>query len=466
VNVSGTSTPGPEEPASTDRLQEELTPRRVVAELDKHIVGQLAAKKAVAVALRNRLRRRLLPAEMAEEVVPKNILLIGTTGVGKTEIARRLARLTNSPFLKVEASKFTEVGYVGRDVESMVRDLTEIGVEMVRREEAEKVSKRAERAVEDRLLELLLPGTAPTSAPPDGAEETSTHEKLREMLHEGKLEDRQVRVSVQRPAPALQGVGILGPGAEGMQLNLQDLLGDLFQGPKKEKSLPIREARQVLRREEEQRLVDMEKVTDEALRRVQESGILFLDELDKVAGRGRGPSGGPDVSREGVQRDLLPIVEGTTVTTRHGMVRTDHILFIAAGAFHESRPSDLIPEMQGRFPIRVEMETLGREEFIRILREPQGALPVQYTALLATEGVTMEFRDDAIEALADCAVRVNEATENIGARRLHTVVEKVVEGISFEAPERSGETVVIDAAYVRAALEDLVRDEDLSRYIL
>jgi ATP-dependent HslUV protease ATP-binding subunit HslU len=442
-----------------------MTPRRVVAELDRHIVGQLAAKKAVAVALRNRLRRRLLPGEMSEEVAPKNILLIGTTGVGKTEIARRLARLTGSPFLKVEASKFTEVGYVGRDVESMVRDITEIAVEMVRREEAEKVGERAEQAVEERLLDLLLPRPVPATGTDKEGPET-TREKLRGLLRQGKLEDRQVRVSVQKPSPMLQGVGILGPGADSMQLNLQEMLGDLFQGGSREKTLPIREAREVLRREEEQRLVDMEKVTDEALRRVQETGIIFLDEIDKVAGRGRGAGAGPDVSREGVQRDLLPLVEGTTVTTRHGMVKTDHVLFIAAGAFHESKPSDLVPELQGRFPIRVEMESLGRAEFIRILREPQNALPIQYTALLATEGVTLEFPDDAIEALADCAVRVNEATEDIGARRLHTVVEKVVESISFEAPERTGETIVIDAKYVHTALEDLVRDEDLSRYIL
>jgi len=458
--------PGAAPERAASLLEHELTPRRIVAELDRYVVGQLQAKRAVAVALRNRQRRRLLPPDLAEEVAPKNILLIGSTGVGKTEIARRLARLTRSPFLKIEASKFTEVGYVGRDVESMVRDLTEIAVEMVRKEEAEKVAERASEAVEERILDLLLPSVLPGPGATPRESPDSTREKMRARLRAGDLEDRTVRVEVPRNAPQIQGLGMMGPGTEGMQINLQEMLGDLFKGPSREKSMPIREAREVLRRSEEQRLVDMERVTDEALRRVQESGILFLDELDKVAGGDRASGRGPDISREGVQRDLLPVVEGTTVTTRHGMVKTDHILFIGAGAFHVAKPSDLIPELQGRFPIRVEMDALGREEFLRILREPQNALPKQYTALLGTEGVTLEFTDDAIEALAGFAVTVNEATEDIGARRLHTVVERVVEGLSFDAPERRGETVVIDAAYVRDALESLVKDEDLSRYIL
>ncbi|HLH33404.1 MAG TPA: ATP-dependent protease ATPase subunit HslU [Alloacidobacterium sp.] len=494
---------------------EELTPREIVAELDKYVVGQKAAKRAVAIALRNRMRRQKLPPDLAEEIMPKNIIMIGPTGVGKTEIARRLARLTNSPFLKVEASKFTEVGYVGRDVEAIVRDLVEIAIDMVREEKLEEVEDKAELNAEERLLDLLLP--PPTPAPPSSAPQSEpgsntltfpgpsneshqrTREKLRQQFREGKLDDRMVEIDVrERNAPSFEIIS--NQGVEEMDINLKDVLPNIFGQRTKKRKMKVGEAFEYLVQEEEQRLIDMDQVTRTAVERVENSGIVFLDEIDKIAGREGGH--GPDVSREGVQRDILPIVEGTTVNTRYGMVRTDHILFIAAGAFHVSKPSDLIPELQGRFPIRVELQSLTVEDFIRILQEPKSSLTKQYTALLETEGLKLEFTPESLEEMARFAFRVNETTENIGARRLHTIMERVLDEISFLAPdlnkaakndanvidiaasaENNGATTplpiieretangrekvaIIDPEYVRNMVSAIVKDQDLSRYIL
>jgi len=453
-------------PSSTDALSSALTPRQIVAELDKYVVGQHRAKRAVAIALRNRLRRQQLPAEMAEEVAPKNILMIGPTGVGKTEIARRLARLAQSPFLKVEASRFTEVGYVGRDVESMIRDLVEIAVGMVREERNREVRQQAEERAEERLLDLLLPPRQPAPAEDPAAmpePATQTRERLRAQLRGGKLDHRTVEIDVRETStPMMQVIG--GSSMEEIGLNLKDMLPGMFQGRNRTSTMKVPDARAHLIEEEQQKLVDMEVVARMAIERVEQSGIVFVDEIDKIAGREGGQ--GPDVSREGVQRDILPIIEGTTVNTKHGMVRTDHVLFIAAGAFHVSKPSDLIPELQGRFPIRVELDALGRDEFVRILREPRNALITQYTALLGTEGVTLSFTDDAIERLAELAALVNERMENIGARRLHTVMEKLLDEISFEGPDLVEKSITIDASYVDRMLADIVKNEDLSRYIL
>jgi ATP-dependent HslUV protease ATP-binding subunit HslU len=440
---------------------DQLTPREIVAELDKYIVGQEDAKRSVAIALRNRWRRQQIPEHLRDEIAPKNIIMIGPTGVGKTEIARRLAKLAQSPFLKIEATKFTEVGYVGRDVESMVRDLLELAVNMVKAEERESVKAKAQEAVEERLLELLLPPRPDAQAGEgDGA---GTREKLRQMLREGRLEDRFVELEVsQRATPVVEIFS--AAGLEEVDFNLKDMLGNLFPGRTKQRRVKVSEARDILFQEESQRLIDMDKVLEEARRKVEQNGIIFLDEIDKIAGRDH--TRGPDVSREGVQRDLLPIVEGTTVTTKYGMVRTDHILFIASGAFHMSKPSDLIPEMQGRFPIRVELHSLGAEEFERILTEPENALIKQYLALMATEGVTLKFAPEAVREIAALATRVNERTENIGARRLHTIMEKLLEDISFTAPDMGKQEIAITAEYVRERLANLIADEDLSRYIL
>ncbi|MBM3813401.1 MAG: ATP-dependent protease ATPase subunit HslU [Acidimicrobiia bacterium] len=447
----------PAQAVSEAPLLDELTPREIVAELDKYVIGQDEAKKAVAIALRNRIRRQKLEPEMAEEVMPKNILMIGPTGVGKTEIARRLARLANSPFLKVEASKFTEVGYVGRDVESMVRDLVEISIDMVREEKLDEVAERAERNAEERLLDLLMP---PQPEPSESMERT--RDKLRERLRAGKLDDRMVEIDVKERGPTFEVATNMG--VEEMDINFKDMLGNLFGQKSRKRKLRVGEALEYLIQEEEQKLVDMDMVTRVAIERVERSGMIFLDEIDKIAGREGGH--GPDVSREGVQRDILPIVEGTTVNTRYGFVRTDHILFIAAGAFHVSKPSDLIPELQGRFPIRVELKSLSEEDFIRILKEPKNALVKQYTALLETEGLKMTFTQDALEEVAHMAAEVNRDTENIGARRLHTIMEKVLEEISFQAPDLRKKNIKIDRAFVRQQLADIVKDQDLSRYIL
>jgi ATP-dependent HslUV protease ATP-binding subunit HslU len=443
---------------------EELTPRQIVAELDKHVVGQRAAKRALAIALRNRWRRQQLAPALAEEIVPKNILMIGPTGVGKTELARRLAKLARAPFLKVEASKFTEVGYVGRDCESMVRDLTEIGVALVRDEMRAGVAAAAAARAEERLLALLVPSAAgygPAST--QGAEDlTATREKMREKLRAGALEEREVEVETEEStAPSLE---MIGPqGVEEVGINLKEMMPGLFARKRRQK-VTVAEARQVLEAEEAEKLIDRQKVAAEARRRVEETGIIFLDEIDKVAGREQGR--GPDVSREGVQRDLLPIVEGTTVVTKHGPVRTDHVLFIAAGAFHVAKPADLIPELQGRFPIRVELEALTEEDYARILVEPEGALTKQYAALLGAEGLTVEFLPEAVARLARLAVEVNRTTENIGARRLATLLERLLEEVSFEAPDMAGVRLVIDAAFVQRALADLATNQDLSRYVL
>ena len=457
-------------PESTHTSAQALTPRQIVAELDKYVVGQPAAKRAVAIALRNRTRRQKLAPELAEEIAPKNILMIGPTGVGKTEIARRLAKLAQSPFVKVEASKFTEVGYVGRDVESMVRDLVELGVEMVRTERLEEVRGKAAQNAEERLLDLLLPPTRPAAPPvrdedPAAARTTQqdTRERFREQLRAGRLDGRVVELDVREKAfPSFE--IITGSSVEEVDINLKDMLPGLFQGRTKKRRVKVDEALEALTREEEQKLIDMDSVAKTAVQRVEQAGIIFVDEIDKIAGREG--SHGPDVSREGVQRDILPIVEGTTVNTKYGMVRTDHILFIAAGAFHVSKPSDLIPELQGRFPIRVELDALGRDEFVRILTEPRSALVKQYTALMDTEGITLTFTDEAVGRIADFATLVNERTENIGARRLHTVMEKLLDEISFEGPDLPEKRVIIDGAYVDRMLADIVKNDDLSRYIL
>ena len=454
-------------------LADALTPRQIVAELDRYVVGQAKAKRAVAIALRNRYRRQRLPEDMADEVAPKNILMIGPTGVGKTEIARRLAKLAQSPFVKVEASKFTEVGYVGRDVESMVRDLVEIGIKMVREEQEQAVQEKARQQAEERLLDLLLPSAPPP--PPssfgEGSTEArmarehagSTREKLREQLRAGKLDAKVVEIETrERGMPSFEIVQ--GSSMEEIGINLRDMLPGVFQGKSRRRRLPVPEAFDQLTQDEVQKLIDMDSVSKAAIARVEQSGIIFVDEIDKVSGREG--QGGPDISREGVQRDILPIIEGTTVNTKYGMVRTDHVLFVAAGAFHVSKPSDLIPELQGRFPIRVELEALGREDFVRILTEPRNALIKQYTALMATEGVTLEITQDAIERLAELAAQVNERTENIGARRLHTVMERLLEQASYEAADKGGSTVVVDAPFVDGHLGALAKNEDLSRYIL
>src|SRR5438094_2074856 len=453
---------------------DELTPREIVAELDKYVIGQKDAKRAVAIALRNRMRRQKLPSDMAEEVIPKNIIMIGPTGVGKTEIARRLAKLANSPFLKVEASKFTEVGYVGRDVESMIRDLVEIAIDNVREEKLEDVSDKAELNAEERLLDILLPPAAPRPSEPtagfvlegttsSGDSQSRTREKLRQQLREGKLDERMVELEVrERNFPSFEIIS--NQGVEEIDVNIKDMLPNIFGQRTKKRKMKVNEAFEYLIQEEEQRLIDMDQVTRMAIDRVEDSGIIFLDEIDKIAGRESGH--GPDVSREGVQRDILPIVEGTTVNSRYGMVRTDHILFIAAGAFHVSKPSDLIPELQGRFPIRVELESLTVEDFKRILTEPKNALIKQYQAMMATEDVIIEFSDEAIDAIANFAFTVNEHTENIGARRLQTIMEKLLEEISFEGPDLEPKNQRIDAAYVEAMLAETVKDQDLSRYIL
>ena len=449
---------------------DDMTPREIVAELDKYIVGQNAAKRAVAVALRNRVRRQKLPPEIAEDVLPKNILMIGPTGVGKTEIARRLARLAGCPFVKVEASKYTEVGYVGRDVESMVRDLVETSIDMVREEKLDEVADRAEQAAEERVLNLLLPPSpppAPNTTEADAAQQREqtqrTREKLRAQLREGKLDQRMVDIEVrERQMPSFEIIS--NQGVEEMDVNLKDMLSGMFGQQKKKRKMTVADAFEYLIQEEENKLLDMDQVTRMAVERAEQMGIIFIDEIDKVAGRESGH--GPDVSREGVQRDILPIIEGTTVNTRYGMIRTDHILFIAAGAFHVTKPSDLIPELQGRLPIRVELQSLKEEDFVRILTEPKNALIKQYVALLETEGVKLNITDDAVETIARFATSVNEQTENIGARRLHTILEKVLDELSFEASDLKKKNVKVDAAYVNKQLVDIVKNQDLSRYIL
>jgi ATP-dependent HslUV protease ATP-binding subunit HslU len=447
-----------------------LTPREIVEELDKYIVGQHNAKRAVAIALRNRWRRQQLDPELRDEIAPKNIIMIGPTGVGKTEIARRLAALAHSPFLKVEASKFTEVGYVGRDVESMIRDLVELAKQMVQQEAIETVKGRAAEQAEERLLDLLLPPSPSQASEGYAALDElgqqhyqKTREKFRQYLHEGKLDERFVELEIEaRSFPMIEVIS--GSGMEDMDINIKDMLGNMFPKQSKRRKANVPEALKILTQEESQKLIDMDNVAQEAIERVEQSGIIFLDEIDKIAGREG--AAGPDVSREGVQRDLLPIVEGSTVNTKNGMVKTDHILFIAAGAFHVSKPSDLIPEMQGRFPIRVELQALDKGDFVRILSEPQNALLKQYKALLETEGIELQFESDAIDEVATIAERVNQQTENIGARRLYTILERLVDDISFNAPDMAKTRVVIDRAYVQERLNDIVQSQDLSHYIL
>src|SRR5713226_8670707 len=471
VFTPGGNGAAPAEPEELLPALDDMTPREIVAELDKYIVGQNAAKRAVAVALRNRVRRQKLAPEMAEDVLPKNILMIGPTGVGKTEIARRLARLAGCPFVKVEASKYTEVGYVGRDVESMVRDLIETAIDMVREEKLDEVAERAEQSAEERVLDLLLPPAPALVTPRDPANpaaesanrehENRTREKLRAQLREGKLDQRMVEVEVrERAMPSFEIIS--NQGVEEMDVNIKDMLSGFFGQQKKKRKMTVAEALDYLIQEEENRLIDMDQVTRIAVERAEQMGIIFIDEIDKIAGRESGH--GPDVSCEGVQRDILPIIEGTTVNTRYGMIRTDHILFIAAGAFHITKPSDLIPELQGRLPIRVELSSLSEADFIRILTEPKNALIKQYMALLDTEGLKLTFTEDSIATIARFAAKVNEHTENIGARRLHTILEKVLEEISFEAPEMKKKTVKVDGAYVQKQLANIVKDQDLSRY--
>jgi ATP-dependent HslUV protease ATP-binding subunit HslU len=457
-------------------IMKSLTPREVVSELDKYIIGQHNAKRAVAIALRNRWRRQNVPDDLKDEIAPKNIIMIGPTGVGKTEISRRLANLSQSPFLKIEASKFTEVGYVGRDVESMVRDLTDLAVNQIKAEEAEKVQLKAREIAEERILDILLPPPRREEknynesqekplglVKADEEQESSTRNKLRRLLKEHKLDERIVELeTTQRTAPIVEIFS--AAGMEEMDINVKDMFGNLFPKKSRKRKVKISEALELITQEEAQRLIDMDKVTKQAITRVEQSGIIFLDEIDKVVGKDG--THGPDVSREGVQRDLLPIVEGCTVTTKYGMVKTDHILFIASGAFYSVKPSDLIPELQGRFPIRVELESLGKEEFIRILTEPQNALITQYNALMRTEGIELTFKDDAIAEIAELAAIVNERTENIGARRLHTIMEKLLDEISFEAPDLKKKDSIIDAQYVKEKLSNVVKDVDLSRYIL
>jgi ATP-dependent HslUV protease ATP-binding subunit HslU len=470
VFTPGGNGAAPAEPEELLPALDDMTPREIVAELDKYIVGQNAAKRAVAVALRNRVRRQKLPPEIAEDVLPKNILMIGPTGVGKTEIARRLARLAGCPFVKVEASKYTEVGYVGRDVESMVRDLVETSIDMVREEKLDEVADRAEQAAEERVLDLLLP---PSPPPAQGTSEADlaqqreqtqrTREKLRAQLREGKLDQRIVDIEVrERSMPSFEIIS--NQGVEEMDVNIKDMLSGMFGQQKKKRKMSVADAFEYLIQEEENKLLDMDQVTRTAVERAEQMGIIFIDEIDKVAGRESGH--GPDVSREGVQRDILPIIEGTTVNTRYGMIRTDHILFIAAGAFHVTKPSDLIPELQGRLPIRVELQSLREEDFVRILTEPKNALIKQYVALLETEGVKLNITEDAVNAIAKFATSVNEQTENIGARRLHTILEKVLDELSFEASDLKKKNVKVDAVYVNKQLADIVKNQDLSRYIL
>jgi ATP-dependent HslUV protease ATP-binding subunit HslU len=443
-----------------------MTPREIVSELDRYIVGQKDAKRAVAIALRNRWRRQLVPEDLREEIAPKNIIMIGPTGVGKTEISRRLAKLAQAPFIKVEASKFTEVGYVGRDVESIIRDITDLAVNMVKEEEKQKVEIRAREIAEERILDLLLPptpGSMPDDEAVDAARLQTTRDKLKKMLREGKLDDRFVDIELTQSAMPM--IEVLAPqGMEGMEFNLKEMFSNLLPKKTKKKTVKIPEAMDILTQEEAAKLIDMDKVIGEAVRRVEQSGIVFLDEIDKIAGRES--THGPDVSREGVQRDLLPIVEGSTVNTKYGMVKTDHILFVASGAFHSTKPSDLIPEFQGRFPIRVELSSLGKDDFVRILTEPKNALIKQYAALLETENVHLRFGADAVEEIAGIAAEVNERMENIGARRLHTVLERLLDEVSFSAPEMHGKEIAIDAAYVRERLTPILKNEDLSRYIL
>jgi ATP-dependent HslUV protease ATP-binding subunit HslU len=443
-----------------------MTPREVVSELDRYIVGQRDAKRAVAIALRNRWRRQLVPEDLREEIVPKNIIMIGPTGVGKTEISRRLAKLAQAPFIKVEASKFTEVGYVGRDVESIIRDLTDLAVNMVKEEEKQRVEIKAREIAEERILDLLLPplhASKPETDPGEAGRTQGTREKLKKMLREGKLDDRFIEIELTQAVMPM--IEVLTPqGMEGMEFNLKEMFSNLLPKRTKKKTVKVPEAMEILTQEEASKLIDMDKVISEAIRRVEQSGIVFIDEIDKIAGREA--THGPDVSREGVQRDLLPIVEGSTVNTKHGMVRTDHILFIASGAFHSVKPSDLIPEFQGRFPIRVELSSLGKEDFVRILTEPKNALIKQYAALLETEGIHLSFGQDAIEEVARIAAQVNERTENIGARRLHTIMERLLDEISYSAPEMQGKQIAIDSQYVRDRLTPILKDEDLSRYIL
>lgn len=442
-----------------------FTPREIVSELDRYIIGQNGAKRAVAVALRNRWRRQQVPAELRDEISPKNIIMIGATGVGKTEIARRLAKLAQAPFIKVEASKFTEVGYVGRDVESMVRDLVELAIIMVREEEAKKVRIKAEEQAEDKLLDLLLPGERDTlnDDDEDNQSSSSTRDKLRRLLRMGELDERFVELETEEVnIPAME--VLTPPGAEDMGINIKEMFGNMFPKKSKRRRIPVNEARQIIIDQEAEKLVDMDNVQQLARDLTEQSGIIFIDEIDKVASRDGGQ--GPEVSREGVQRDILPIVEGSTVNTKYGSVKTDHILFIAAGAFHVAKPSDLIPELQGRFPIRVELDSLGEEEFVRILTEPRNALVNQYQALMKTEEITLQFSDDAIAEIARTAAQVNEQAENIGARRLHTIMEKLLEQISFDAPELNEKSINIDADQVRSSLAEIVADEDLSRFIL
>ena len=446
-------------------LKEELTPKQIVAELDKYIVGQREAKKAVAIALRNRWRRQKLPEDLRDEIIPKNILMIGPTGVGKTEIAKRLATLVGAPFIKVEATKFTEVGYVGRDVESIIRELAEASFKMVKAEKMEKVKEKARELAEEKILDYLVPPKVKRYGTFETFEEESSpaRERFREMLRKGNLDDRTVEIDVEEKGVSVVG-GVIAPGLEDIENQLKDLFSNIAPTKRKRRKMTVKEALRVLQQQEAEKLIDMDEVASEAVYRAENFGIVFIDEIDKVAGKSSGSS--PDVSREGVQRDLLPIVEGTTVSTKYGPVKTDHILFIAAGAFHLSKPSDLIPELQGRFPIRVELQALSKEDFVKILTQPKNALIKQYKALMTTEGVEISFTDDAVEAIAEIAEEVNEKTENIGARRLHTILEKIMEDYSFEAPDLKGQLIIIDEKVVRSKLSDIIKSEDLTRYIL